>query len=158
MTITAFEAQASWVATVVGMPCSAVSTDGEQMVSLHFGEHSDTVEGDIEADRTITLEGAWRVEHGDEVIAGSVDPDEERVEALEELVGRQLERFEVSRPGYDLSLFLEDGYVVRCFPIDSIEHQPEVEDPDDVEVSWWVTGRGVPDDWETPREESGAGD
>ena len=150
MTIAAFEAQASWVATIVGLPCSAVRTDGERMLSLHFGEHSETFEGDIEAERTITLDGAWRVEHGNEVVAAAADPDDERAESLEQLVGQTLARFEVARPGYDLSLFLTDDFVVRCFPIDSIEHQDEVDDPEDIEVSWWVTGRGVPDDWETP--------
>jgi hypothetical protein len=149
MTITAFEAQASWLPTVSGMRCSAVRTDGAQMLSLHFGEISEGPDGEIDAPRTITMEGAWRVEHGNEVIAGSADPDDEREEFLEQLVGATFERFEVTRPGYDLTLYLHDGIVVRCFPVDSLEHAEAVEDPEDVEVSWWVTGEGIPDDWET---------
>jgi hypothetical protein len=67
------------------------------------------------------------------------------------LIGASLERFEVSRPGYDLSLYLSDNVIVRCFPVDSMEYAEAVEDPEDVEVSWWVTGQGIADDWETGR-------
>ena len=150
MTIAAFEAQASWLPQVTGMVCTAVQTDGAQLISLHFGEVRETEEGDIEGQRTISLEGAWRIEHGNEVTAGSADPDEEREPYLQDLVERSLERFEVTRPGYDLTLYFHDGYIVRSFPIDSLEHADEIEDPEDVEVSWWVTGDGIPDDWETP--------
>jgi hypothetical protein len=149
MTVTAFEAQASWLPTVSGLRCSAVRTDGEQMLSLHFGEFTEGLDGEIEAERTITMEGAWRVEQGSEVLAGSADPDDEREEFLDQLIGVTLERFEVSRPGYDLTLYLHDGFVVRCFPVDSLEYAEQVEDPEDVQVSWWVTGDGIPDDWES---------
>lgn len=149
MTINAFEAQASWIPTVFGLSCAAVRTDGEHMLSLHFGEVAETFDGDIDAERSITLDGAWRVEHGNEIIAGSADPDDERAEYLEELVGKTLERYDVTRPGYDLALYFSDDFVVRCFPVDTIEYAEAVEVSEDVEVSWWVTGRGVPDDWET---------
>src|SRR4051794_6587645 len=151
MTVKAFEAQLTWLPTVAGLRCAAIETNGEQMLSLYFGETSDTDEGEIEAERTITMEGAWRVERGIEVIAGSMDPDDEREPYIEELIGKTLERFDVIRPGYDLILYFQDGYVTRCFPIDSLEYAEDVEDEEDVEVSWWVTGRGVPDDWETAR-------
>ncbi|HUG15694.1 MAG TPA: hypothetical protein VMM78_11835 [Thermomicrobiales bacterium] len=149
MTIAAFEAQASWLPTVVGRRCSAIRTDGGKMLSLHFGEHHETRDGEIEAERTITVEGAWRVESSLEVIAGSADPDDERLEYLELLVDKSLDRIDVTRPGYDLALFFQDGYVVRCFPVDSLEYAEDVEDLEDVEVSWWVTGAGIPDDWES---------
>jgi hypothetical protein len=149
VTVAAFEAQASWLPTVTGRECSAVRTDGDRMLSLHFGEYTESVAGEVEAERTITVEGAWRVESPDEVIAGSADPDDERLEFLDLLVGKSLERFDVTRPGYDLVLSFQDGYVVRCFPVDSLEHADDVEDPEDIEVSWWVTGAGVPDDWES---------
>jgi hypothetical protein len=149
MTIAAFEAQASWLSHVVGLRCSAVRTDGDAMLSLYFGDITELPDGEIEAARVITMEGAWRVERGMEVIAGSADPEDEREGYLAELAGRTLDRYEVARPGYDLILFLHDGFVVRCFPVDSLEHADEVEDPRDVEVSWWVTGDGIPDDWET---------
>lgn len=150
MTVAAFEAQASWLPLLVGMRCSAVQSDGAQMLSLLFGELTETEDGHIEGERTISLEGAWRVEHGNEVTVGSADPDEEREPFLQELVERTLERFDIARPGYDLTLVFHDAYVVRCFPIDSLEHAEEVEDAEDVEVSWWITGLGIPDDWETP--------
>lgn len=151
MTVAAFEAQATWLPLVVGMQCAAVSSDGASMLSLYFGEVTESFDGEIEAEKTITVDGAWRVERGNEIIAGSADPDEERTEMLAALVGSSLERFEVVRPGYDLSLFLSGSIVVRCFPVDSMEYAEAVEDPEDVEVSWWVTGEGIADDWETGR-------
>jgi len=151
MTIAAFEAQATWLPLVVGMQCSAVSSDGAAMLSLYFGELTETFDGEIDAERTITVDGSWRIERGNEIIAGSADPDEERTDSVAALVGASLERFDIARPGYDLSLFLGDSIVVRCFPVDSMEYAEAVEDPEDVEVSWWVTGREIADDWETPR-------
>ena len=151
MTIAAFEAQATWLPLVVGMQCGAVSTDGATMLSLYFGDVTESFDGEIDAERTITVEGSWRIERGNEIIAGSAEPDEERTDSVASLVGRSLERFEVTRPGYDLLLYLSDSIVVRCFPVDSMEYAEAVEDPEDVEVSWWVTGQGIPDDWETPR-------
>lgn len=151
MTVTAFEAQATWLPVVVGMQCAAVGGDGLMMLSLHFGDVTESFDGEIDAERTITVDGSWRIERGNEVIAGSADPDDERMDSVGTLVGRSLERFEVVRPGYDLSLFFSDGSVVRCFPVDSMEYAEDVEDPEDVEVSWWVTGRDIPDDWETAR-------
>lgn len=152
MTIAAFEAQASWLPTVVGLACSAVVTDGESLVSLHFGELREE-DGEVDAERTISLDGAWRVEHGSQVIAASNDPDDEREEYLNELIGKRLERAEASRPGYDLTLAFEDDFVARCFPCDSLEYAEEVDDPEDAEIAWWVDGVGVPDDWETGRRE-----
>lgn len=151
MTIAAFEAQATWLPLVVGMQCSAVSSDGATMLSLYFGQVTESFDGEIDAERTITVEGSWRIERGNEIIAGSAEPDEERTDSVASLVGRSLERFEVTRPGYDLSLYLSDSIIVRCFPVDSMEYAEAVEDPEDVEVSWWVTGRDIADDWETPR-------
>lgn len=154
MTLKAFEAQASWLPTVVGKRCSVVRTDGERLLSLHFGEFSESFDGDIDAERTITMEGAWRVERINEVIAGAADPDDERADFLQELVGKTLERIDVSRPGYDVSLHLQDGLTIRCFPIDSLEYADEVEVAEDVEVSWFVTGAGIPDDWEASNHEA----
>gem|GEM_PF-5263924 len=151
MTIAAFEAQASWLPLVVGMQCSAISSDGAKMLSLYFGDVTESFDGEIDAERAITVDGAWRIEQGNEIVSGSSDPDEERTDALSILVGASLERFEVTRPGYDLLLYLSNTIVIRCFPVDSIEYAEAVEDPEDVEVSWWVTGRDIPDDWETPR-------
>lgn len=152
MTIAAFEAQASWLPTVVGMRCSLVRHDEETLVTLIFGATRETPDGDIQGEREISFDGAWRLEQGSEVLAGSDDPPEDREPYLEELEGTTLEHAEVSRPGYDLTLTFSEGYVVRCFPIDSLEFADEVDHPDDAEVSWWVSGFDVPDDWETPRE------
>ena len=121
------------------------------MLSLYFGDVTESFDGEIDAELAVSIDGAWRIEQGNEIVAGSSDPDEERTEALSILVGTSLERFEVTRPGYDLALYLSNSIVVRCFPVDSIEYAEAVEDPEDVEVSWWVTGREIPDDWETPR-------
>ena len=155
MTVAAFEAQASWLPTVVGRPCSAIRTDGGTMLSLHFGEFRESPDGEIEAERTITVEGAWRLESAVEVIAAAKDPDDERLEFLELLVGRTLDGFDVTRPGFDLTLSFQEGYVARCFPVDSLEYAEEVEDLEDIEVSWWITGAGIPDDWESANEASG---
>jgi hypothetical protein len=129
-----------------------VETDGGSLMSLHFGETSEAADGLIEAEYTITVQGAWRVERGGEVVAGSADPDDERSEMLAEMAGKHLNRFDVSRPGYDLALAFDNDITVRCFPVDSLEYADEVEDPEDVEVSWWVTGRDIPDDWESGRD------
>jgi hypothetical protein len=152
MTIAAFEAQASWLPTVVGMRCALVRQDDETLISLFFGEISESPNGEQEAERVISFDGAWRLEQGAGVLAASDDPTDEREEYLDELEGKTLDRFEISRPGYDLELTFSDGYVVRCFPIDSLEYAEDVEHPDDAEVSWWVSGGDVPDDWESARE------
>src|SRR5207244_3136621 len=104
--------------------------------------------------RVISVSGAWRLEQGQQVLAGANDPDDEREEYLESLLGQPLERFEVTRPGYDLFLFFAGDLTLRCFPVDSLEYADEVEDDEEVEISWWVDGDNVPDDWETGREES----
>ena len=152
MTRAAFEAQASWLPTVVGLRCRVVRTDGEALVSIYFGElRGSGNPDDPDAERIISLDGAWRIEQGDTVIAAAADPDEEREEDLHQLVDKRLERFEVSRPGFDLTLYFEEDLIARCFPVDSLEYSDEVDDPEDAEVSWWVDGDGVPDDWETGR-------
>lgn len=153
MTIAAFEAQASWLPSVVGMRCGLVRQDDETLISLYFGEITETPADEPEAERVISFDGAWRLEQGAGILAGSDDPPDEREEFLDELEDKTLERFEVSRPGFDLTLIFSDGYVVRCFPTDSLEYAEEVDHPDDTEVSWWVSGGDVPDDWETAREE-----
>jgi hypothetical protein len=156
MTIAAFEAQASWLPTVTGMRCTAVEAD-ESLLSIYFAtaaasDSTDDNQDELHYERAIHLDGAWRIELGDAVLTASEDPDDERNEFLEDFEGRTLDRFEVSRPGYDLALFLSDGLVVRCFPIDSLEYADEVDDPEDAEVSWWVDGEGIPDEWESARE------
>src|SRR3954454_8355231 len=90
MTTRAFEAQATWRPTVVGLPCSAVRTDGEALLSLYFGALSGDSEDDPDAERIISLGGAWRIELGDHVLAGANDPDDERQESIEELIGHAL--------------------------------------------------------------------
>jgi hypothetical protein len=152
MTLAAFEAQASWLPTVVGLRCALVRADEGALVTLFFGETNESPDGDWDAERMISFDGAWRLEQGAGVLAGSEDPTDEREEFLDELEGKTLERYEVTRPGFDLELTFSEGYVVRCFPVDSLEYAEEVEHPDDAEVSWWVSGVGVPDDWETGRE------
>lgn len=121
------------------------------MMSIYFGEVTESFDGEIDAERSITVDGAWRIERDMEIIAGSADPDNERTDSVTALIGAVLERFDITRPGYDLSLFFTGGIIVRCFPIDSMEYAEDVEDPEDVEVSWWVTGQGIADDWETRR-------
>ncbi len=141
MTIAAFEAQTSWLPRVVGRVCTASSTDGEQMLALEFN----TEEGQL----SILMDGAWRIEANQRIVAGSSDPDEERQEALDSLAGATLEAAEVELPGYDLRLRLSGNIVIRCFPIDSLQYAEEVEDAEDSEVAWWVSGDGIADDWES---------
>lgn len=151
MTIAAFEAQASWLPLVVGMTCSGVETDGERMLALHFGEG--------ETERSILMDGAWRIAMNGHVLVASADPDDERLEMLTMLHAARLEAAEVERPGYDLRLLLRHAdahqdaesaeIVVRCFPIDSLQYAEAVEDPEDAEVAWWVSGNGIADDWES---------
>lgn len=154
MTIYAFEAQESWLPTVIGMSCTAIDYDYEaNALTLSFNRAGYGVEsGSLESERMISLAGVWRLEQEDEVLAASGDvEDPERQAHLERLTGRELVRVDVSHPGYDLALHLTGPYVVRCFPCDSLQFGEDPPD-DDVYVSWWVDGVGVPQDWEEPNE------
>lgn len=154
MTIYAFEAQESWLPTAIGMSCTSVEFDYDantlvlSFYRAEFGRETRTVE----PERMISLSGVWRVEREDEVLAASGDvEDPDRESHLDRLVGRELVRVDVSHPGYDLALHLTGPYIVRCFPCDSLQFG---EDPpeDEMFVSWWVDGIGVPSDWEEPNE------
>ncbi|CAN5618103.1 hypothetical protein BH23CHL2_BH23CHL2_24860 [soil metagenome] len=154
MTIYAFEAQESWLPTVIGMSCTAIDYDYEaNALTLSFNRAGYGAEsGSLEAERMISLSGVWRLEQEDEVLAASGDvEDPERQAHLERLTGRELVRVDVSHPGYDLVLHLTGPYIVRCFPCDSLQFGEDPPD-DDVYVSWWVDGVGVPQDWEEPNE------
>lgn len=154
MTIYAFEAQETWLPTVIGMPCSAVEFDEEEgLLTLLFGQVQDLENGMLEADRAISVTGVWRVERDEEIIAGSGDlEDPGRAERLQGIVDKNLIQADVSHPGFDLALHLSGGYVVRCFPCDSLQYSEDPPEDEDVFVAWWVDGVGVPDDWEEPNE------
>ncbi len=154
MTIYAFEAQESWLPTAIGMSCSAVEFDYENntlTLAFYLSDFShDTAS--MEPQRLISLAGVWRVEQDDDILAASGDVDDpERGAHLDRLVGRELVRADVSHPGYDLALHLTGPYIVRCFPCDALQFG---DDPpgDDVFVTWWVDGIGVPEDWEEPND------
>ena len=154
MTIFAFEAQESWLPTVIGMSCNAIEFESDDAVlSLAFYRPEFGVETEsTEPERIVSVSGVWRIEQEDEVLAASgdvVDPD--RQSHLDRLIGRELVRVDVSHPGYDLALHLTGPYVVRCFPCDTTQF---LEDPveDGIYVSWWVEGVGIPADWEEPNE------
>jgi hypothetical protein len=154
MTIYAFEAQESWLPTVIGMSCSAVEFDYEaNTLALSFYRAEFGVETtSTEPQRMISISGVWRVEREEEVLAASGDVDDpDRESHLDRLIGRELVRADVSHPGYDLTLHLTGPYIVRCFPCDSLQFG---DDPPDGEVfvNWWVDGIGVPEDWEEPNE------
>ena len=152
MTIYAFEAQETWLPTVTGLTCNAVEVD-EETLRLHFGSTRIAADGITDAERTIAMHGVWRVERGEEIVAGSGDLDGRAAQSrLSFLSGSTLERFEVSQPGFDLDLYFSGDVTVRCFPCDSQEYaeDEDIEEDDDVLVSWWVDGEGVSDDWEEP--------
>lgn len=152
MTIYAFEAQESWLPTVIGMTCSAVEMEEDAgLLTLLFGQVEEIADDELEADRAISLAGVWRVEQGEEIIAASGDAEDEgRQERANRLVGARLVRLDVSHPGFDLALHLTDGLTVRCFPCDSLQYSEDPPENEDIFVSWWVDGAGVPDDWEEP--------
>lgn len=154
MTIFAFEAQESWLPTAIGMPCTAVEFDeAEALLTLLFGEVRDGPKGILEADRAISMTGVWRIEHEDEVIAGSGDlEDPDRALRLERLKDATLAQADVSHPGFDLALHLSNGVVVRCFPCDSLQYSEDPPEDEGIFVAWWVDGVGVPEDWEEPNE------
>lgn len=145
MTIYAYEAQESWLPTVTGLVCSDVEIS-DALLHIHFGDARRDSQGIIEADRTISMYGVWRVEHGEAIVAASGDLDTGT--SLDMLKGKQLERFDVSQPGFDLDLYLGGGITVRSFPCDSTEYAEEIAEDTDFPISWWVDGNGVPDDWE----------
>ena len=155
MTIYAFEAQETWLPTVVGLPCGAIEVDGETL-RLHFGTTRTAADGVIEAERTISLHGVWRVERAESVVAGSGDHQgRDTQELLSFLHSTSLERFEVGQPGFDLDLYFSGQITVRCFPCDSAEFAEDMDEDDDFLISWWIDGDGVSDDWEEPYDPPG---
>lgn len=154
MTIWAFEAQESWLPAAIGMTCSAIELDEEEgLLSLLFGELFQGPDGTVEAERSISMLGVWRVEHADEIVAASGDVgDSEREARLTRLVGKSLIQVEVSRPGFDLALVFAEDLTARCFPCDSIQYLEEPSEEGEVLVAWWVDGVGIPSDWEEPNE------
>ncbi len=150
MTIYAFEAQESWLPTVVGSICRAVEIDDETL-HLHFGTTQPDEDGVLTAERSISMHGVWRVEKEGDVVAGSGDLDvADIVSRLAVLSGAGLERYEISRPGFDLDLYFTGQLIVRAFPCDSREYaeDDDIDAEADLTVSWWVDGDGIPDDWE----------
>lgn len=155
MTIYAFEAQESWLPTAIGMTCSSVDLDLEAgSLSLAFYQARLDLDPDfVEPERAISISGVWRVEQEDEILAASGDVnDPERDARLDRLVGRDLVRVDVSHPGYDLALHMTGPIIVRCFPCDSLQFDEDPPEDDEIFVSWWVDGIGVPNDWEEPNE------
>lgn len=135
------------------MVCSSVQYDEDGAVRVLFGQTYQAPDGVLEAERTITVSGVWRVEHRNEIIAGSGDLDDPgREERLKVMAGNRLDRAEVSHPGFDLTLYLDDGLVIRCFPCDSVEYAEDPPDGDEIAIPWWIDGVGIPDDWEAPNE------
>ena len=152
MSIYAYEAQETWLPTVIGLTCSGLHVQ-ETLLQIHFGNLHRGDQGILDADRTISLYGVWRVEHRDNVAAGSGDLDETAtLAALSILKNTNLERFEVGKPGFDLDLYFSGGITVHCFPCDSSEFDSDIEDDTDFPISWWIDGIGVTDDWEEPHD------
>ena len=158
MTIYAFEAQETWLPTVTGLTCTSVDVD-DALLQIHFGTLRVGDDGIIDAQRTISLYGVWRVERGEEIVAASGDQhDHDVATALAILEGATLEGFTVSHPGFDLELTFSGGIVARSFPCNSAEFAEDVPDDADEEaflISWWVDGEGVADDWEEPYDPQG---
>lgn len=155
MTIYAFEAQKSWLPTAIGMTCGGVEFDAETATLTIFLYTPNFERGDAsdEPERAISIHGVWRVEQEDAILAASGDLHDPLREAhLDRLVGRELVRADVSHPGFDLALHFTGPFIVRGFPCDSLQFGEDPPEGDDIFVSWWVDGIGVPDDWEEPNE------
>ncbi len=155
MTIYAFEAQESWLPTAIGMTCSSITFDKESStltLTLYTARY-DSEPDFVEPERAISMSGVWRIEQEDDILAASGDiNDPDRDDHMDRLVGRELVRADVSHPGYDLTLHFTGPYLVRCFPCDSMQFSEDPPGNDDIFVSWWVDGVGVPGDWEEPNE------
>ena len=155
MSIYAYEAQETWLPTVAGLTCSDIHVQ-EALLQIHFGDLLPGPDDTIDAERTISMYGVWRVQHQDTIIAGSGDLDETSTSfALELLKNVTLERFDVARPGFDLTLHFSGGVMIRSFPCDSNEFEENIEEETDFPISWWVDGLGVTDDWEEPYDAHG---
>ena len=155
MSIYAYQAQETWLPTVTGRTCSRIDVQ-EVLLQIHFGNLKDAGDGLVDAERTISLYGVWRVEHLDNVIAGAGDLDEVQTgDALKVIIGTTLERVEVSKPGFDLDLHFSGGITVRCFPCDASEFVEDIDEEADFPISWWVDGIGVTNDWEEPYDPQG---
>lgn len=155
MTIYAFEAQESWLPTAIGMSCGSVEFDADSAtltVTLYRADYETEREHD-EPERAISIAGVWRVEQDDTILAASGDVNDlERAAHLDRLVGRELVRADVSHPGFDLALHFTGPFIIRCFPCDSMQFGEDPPEDDEVFVSWWVDGIGVPEDWEEPND------
>lgn len=155
MTIYAFEAQESWLPTAIGLTCGSVEFDADTAtltITLYRASFEPNSE-QAEPERAISITGVWRVEQEDTILAASGDlHDPEREALLDRLVGRELVRADVSHPGFDLALHFTGPFIVRGFPCDSLQFGEDPPEDDDIYVSWWVDGIGVPDDWEEPNE------
>jgi hypothetical protein len=155
MTVYAFEAQETWLPTVVGLSCTMVEVE-DTLLRLHFGPTQTVEDGLILAERTIVMYGVWRVEHGESIIVASGDLDSyDPASKLTIIHGATLERFDVSQPGFDLDLYFSGNITARCFPCDSSQYDEDMDDDDDYLISWWVDGRGVSDNWEDAHDPHG---
>jgi hypothetical protein len=153
MTIYAYEAQTSWLPTALNRSCSVVEFDEDGLLNIHFGETQLDEEGYLEAERTISILGTWRLESGPVVAAASGDLDDPaRVTNLDRLVGQTLVEAVAEPPGYDLTLTFSNELVVRCFPCAAVEFTEDIDDDDEAVISWWLDGVDMPDDWEEPNE------
>lgn len=73
---------------------------------------------DFNAEFGLMIYCAWRVESGDEILAGCYETTEEGacdVSPVESLIGRTVVHAKVSQPGFDLKIEFNDGRRIALF-------------------------------------------
>jgi len=79
---------------------------------------------DYEGEISFFVRCAWRLEHGQFVIASSDDEDADGSKWLENIVGKVLVRARAEPPAWDLELTFSDGWRLKIF-CDHTDNKPE---------------------------------
>ncbi|HEX6293045.1 MAG TPA: hypothetical protein VFZ66_27935 [Herpetosiphonaceae bacterium] len=112
------------LAPLIGQPAWGVSLGIGSFITLEFG--APTGGG---ASKHIHGEWhlwiyycAWRLEQGDQVLAGSEDPRPKMESAVRQLEGLDLQAVDLVLPGLDTIFTFGNGFILRIFPVYSEEH------------------------------------
>jgi len=66
---------------------------------------------------------AWRLEQGDQILAGSEDPRPKMEAAVRQLEGLDLQAVDLALPALDTAFTFSNSFVLRIFPVYSDDHE-----------------------------------
>ena len=126
----------SQLGTLVGKPCwsAAAALNREWLVVLDLGERMrrslrlanptlNFQQRTYEGSHTIVIEGSWRLDGPDRVLATCLDvrqPTDRIQAALDELEGRLVVSADAPAPAHDLIVGFEGGYFLRAFVLEPL--------------------------------------